>query len=171
MLLTFCLSCSSYKKGNMSEVTFIEKPPQTVEVTPEKPAVTGTSAYDDVADIIWQLCEIRIGYGKTELDREAMSQNGMGDMFILQLTEEGVNGKAAPNRYYTTYELRHNHNIRLRTIVSTLMAANINIGGLMETEYYWYLQHTNQWEIVNGELELYAYPSQNEEIVLRYTRQ
>ncbi|MDR3356012.1 MAG: META domain-containing protein [Spirochaetaceae bacterium] len=127
--------------------------------------------YEDLLDITWQLSEIRIGFGRTEFDRRAMAENNMGDVYTLKLTQEGISGKAAPNRYFSTYELQQNHDFRLRPIVGTLMAANINIGGIMESEYYWYLQHTTHWEIVNNGLELYAYPSQNEEIVLRYLRQ
>jgi hypothetical protein len=130
-----------------------------------------SAVYEDLLDIVWQLCEIRISYGRVEFDRQAMAENGMGDTYTLQLTPEGINGRAAPNRYLSTYELQYNHEFRLRPIVGTLMAANINIGGIMETEYYWYLQHTAHWEIVNNGLELYANPSQNEEIVLRYMRQ
>ncbi|MDR2444550.1 MAG: META domain-containing protein [Spirochaetaceae bacterium] len=130
-----------------------------------------TAVYGDLLDIVWRLYEIRISYGKTVFDRQAMAENGMDDIYTLQLTEEGLNGKAAPNLYRSTYELRHNHDFRLRPIVGTLMAANINIGGILESEYYWYLQHTTHWEIVNNGLELYAYPSQNEEIVMRYMRQ
>ena len=130
-----------------------------------------SAAYGDLLDIVWQLSEIRISYGKTVFDRQAMAENGMGDIYTLQLTEEGLNGKAAPNLYRTSYELRYNHDFRLRTIVGTLMAPNINIGGIMESEYYWYLQQTIHWEIINNGLELYAYPSQNEEIVMRYIRQ
>jgi hypothetical protein len=100
-----------------------------------------------------------------------MAANGLGDIYILQLTEEGINGKAAPNRYFTTFEIRHNRDYRLRPIVGTLMAANINIGGLMENEYYWYLQRTTHWEIVNDGLELYAKPNPAEDIVMRYTKQ
>jgi hypothetical protein len=129
------------------------------------------TVYEDLQEITWQLCEIRIGYGRIEFDRQGMAETGMGDLYTLQLTSEGINGKAAPNRYLSTYELRHNHDFRLRPIVGTLMAANINIGGIMESEYYWYLQRATHWEIVNNGLELYAYPSQNEEIVMRYLRQ
>jgi hypothetical protein len=130
-----------------------------------------TAVYEDLLNIVWQLCEIRISYGRVEFDRQAMAENGMGDIYTLQLTAEGLNGKAAPNLYRTDYELQHNHDFRLRPLVGTLMAANINIGGILETEYYWYLQHTTHWEIVNNGLELYANPSPNEEIVLRYLRQ
>ncbi|MDR2660267.1 MAG: META domain-containing protein [Spirochaetaceae bacterium] len=139
-------------------------------VTEAQPEVQ-ESNFGEILNILWELREIRINYGITELDRAAMAENGMGDVFIIQFTEEGINGKAAPNRYFSSFELLHEHDFRLRPIVSTLMAADINIGGLMENEYYWYLQRVSRWNIVNGGLELYAYPEPDNEITLRYTRQ
>jgi heat shock protein HslJ len=134
-------------------------------------AVSKNAVYEELLGIVWLLSEIEVSFGKTALDRAAMTANGMGDIYTMQLTEEGVSGKAAPNRYFTTFELRYNHDFRLRPIVGTMLPANINIGGLMENEYYWYLQRASHWEIVNNTLELYAYPSQNESVVLRYLRQ
>jgi heat shock protein HslJ len=135
------------------------------------PAVSLNAVYEELLNIVWLLSEIQVNYGKTALDRTAMAANGMGDIYTLQLTEEGISGKAAPNRYFTTFELRHNHDFRIRPIVGTMLPANINVGGLMENEYYWYLQRATHWEIVNNALELYAYPAQNESVVLRYLRQ
>jgi hypothetical protein len=179
----FC-SCKSAPQalGKSAGTTFVEDERYAITdeaITPQTESVAvqpqytqpQAAVYEDLLNIVWQLCEIRISYGKVEFDRQAMAENGMVDIYTLQLTEEGLNGKAAPNLYRTDYELQHNHDFRLRPLVGTLMAANINIGGILETEYYWYLQHTTHWEIVNNGLELYANPSQNEEIVLRYMRQ
>jgi hypothetical protein len=164
------------------EVVFVEEeiPPNTeipdieapivVEIDQNVPIMSQIAVYEELLDIVWHLSEIRLNYGRMELDRAAMTANNMGDIYTLQFTGEGISGKAAPNRYFTSFELRHNHDFRLRPIVGTMMAANINIGGLMENEYYWYLQRATHWEIVNNALELYAYPSQNEEVVLRYLR-
>jgi hypothetical protein len=168
--LTFALfGCASAPK-KLKEEGFVMEIPRTVDPVPQ-PMGNPNVAYNDIMNVVWQLSEIRISYGKTEFDRWAMAANGLGDIYILQLTEEGINGKAAPNRYFTTFEIRHNSDYRLRPIVGTLMTANINIGGLMENEYYWYLQRTTHWEVINDGLELYAKPSPAEEIVMRYTRQ
>lgn len=132
----------------------------------------GGSTHSDILGMIknrvWQLVEIRIGYGLIALDRQQMAYNNMNDVFIIQFTDEGVSGKAAPNRYFAPYEKQEGKNISIRQIVGTLMGGNINIGGLTENEYYWYLQRITRMDIVNGYLELYATPSPNEEIVLRY---
>lgn len=133
---------------------------------------TGTGGGNDpigqIKSRVWQLVEIRIGYGLIALDRQQMAYNNLNDVYIIQFTDEGVSGKAAPNRYFAPYERREGKNISIRQIVGTLMASNINIGGLMENEYYWYLQRITRLDLVNGYLELYANPSPNEEIVLRY---
>jgi drug/metabolite transporter (DMT)-like permease len=170
LLLVFS-NCASRSKVKGDSGFVIEVPRETTVPAPVQPVINQNISYEDITNVIWQLSQIRISYGKTELDRLAMAANGLADIYILQLTEEGINGKAAPNRYFTTFELRHNHDFRLRPIVGTLMAANINIGGLMENEYYWYLQRTTHWEIVDNGLELYANPSPTEEIVMRYIRQ
>ena len=132
----------------------------------------GGSTNSDILGMIknrvWQLVEIRIGYGLVALDRQQMAYNNMNDVYIIQFTDEGVSGKAAPNRYFAPYEKQEGKNISIRQIVGTLMGGNINIGGLTENEYYWYLQRVTRMDIVNGYLELYATPSPNEEIVLRY---
>ncbi|MDR1363687.1 MAG: META domain-containing protein [Spirochaetaceae bacterium] len=153
-------SCAALPQRTGEEFIILENPPV---------ADSGV-VFSEITNIVWELREIQVNYGKTELDRQAMAANDLGDSFTLQFTEEGVNGKAAPNRYFSTYELQHKHDFRLRPIVGTLMAANINIGGLMENEYYWYLQRANRWELVNGNLELYA-SGQDEDITLRFRRQ
>jgi hypothetical protein len=141
-----------------------------IVVVEDRVAQAAPVSFNEIKDIVWELYEIRISYGRTELNRQAMADNGLGDVFILQFTEEGINGKAAPNRYFSTYELMYDHDFRLRPIISTLMAADINIGGLMENEYYWYLQRTVRWEIINNGLELYT-GSPNENITLRFLPQ
>jgi heat shock protein HslJ len=104
-----------------------------------------------------------------------MADKGLNDAYILQITDEGVNGKAAPNRYFAPYERQDGYNIKIRQIVGTYMLSDVNVGGLMENEYYWYLQRIYQWRIDNGFLDLYAEPpNPNEEqgqalpIILRY---
>jgi hypothetical protein len=175
LLAILLLNCASATRNErfQDEVVFIEnEAPVPEEEARQAAYIAGQSLpYESLINTVWSLCEIRIGYGRTELDRKEMAENGMDDIYTLQLMEEGMSGKAAPNRYFTTYELLHNHDFRLRPIVGTMIAANINVGGLMENEYYWYLQRVTHWEIINGELELYAYPSQNEKVVLRYLRQ
>jgi heat shock protein HslJ len=131
------------------------------------------AAYSDIQGRIWLLSEVRINSGKMELDRAKMAKEDKGDMYVLQLTDEGINGKAAPNRYFAPFEMREGHEYRLGPIAGTLMASivPINIGGLMENEYYWYLQRTTHWEAAEQTLELTARPSPDEEIILRYVLQ
>jgi hypothetical protein len=145
--------------------------PIVIEMRETVPIVNRSIVYEELLNTVWMLAEIQVNYGKMVLDRAAMAINGMGDVYTIQLTEEGINGKAAPNRFHTTFELRYNHDFRLRPIAGTMMASNINIGGLMENEYYWYLQRVTHWEIVNNVLELYAHPSPSDEFVMRFLRQ
>lgn len=132
------------------------------------PPPANNDLFESIKNRRWQLIEIRINYGLIALDRQQMAYNNLNDVYIIQFTDDGVTGKAAPNRYFAPYEKREGKNITIRQIVGTLMTSNINVGGLMENEYYWYLQRITRFNVNNGYLELYATPSANEEIVLRY---
>lgn len=124
--------------------------------------------FDFIKDKVWQLVELRIGYGEIKLNRQEMTKNNMGSVYIIQFSEEGVNGQAAPNRYFAQYAAREGKNMTLQPIVGTLMAGDINVGGLMENEYYWYLQRITRWDANGNTLDLYASPRKDEEIILRY---
>ncbi|MDR0551925.1 MAG: META domain-containing protein [Spirochaetaceae bacterium] len=130
---------------------------------------------DAIKGRIWQLVDIRVGYGLIVLDRQMMEGQNLKNAYIIQFTDDGVNGEAAPNRYFAPYKQQDGYNVKIQQILGTYMMSNINVGGLMENEYYWYLQRIYEWRIVNGLLELYAEPpnpnpeqGQPPPIVLRY---
>jgi heat shock protein HslJ len=179
MLLAGC--ASSKKTAGAAE-----KPPSQTTAARAQSAPSGTQAagtaaanapapaprrevtFRDVKQKIWKLSEIRIGAGSTVIDRKKMEDAGMGDVYIIQFTDEGVNGKAAPNRYFAPYDMQEAKNVSVRTIVGTLMAATINVGGLMENEYYYYLQRISRWELSGSTLELFSAISPDEYAILCY---
>jgi heat shock protein HslJ len=126
------------------------------------------ATFQDIKDRIWKLTELSVGFGRVVFDRIGMENNGHGDVYIIQFADEGVNGKAAPNRYFAPYEVQEGHSVALRTIVGTMMAASINIGGIMETEFYYYLQRISRWDLQNGRLDLFVAVSPDENAVLSF---
>jgi len=136
--------------------------------------ITKENALDDISAFynqVWQLVKVRFDYGALDIDRATLQEDDMGDYFILQFVAEGVNGKAAPNRYFAPYSLKDGHNIALRPMVSTYIAPNFTGGGVFsEKEYYKYLQNINKWNFVLNTLYLFSTdPDTHDEVVLVFT--
>jgi hypothetical protein len=112
--------------------------------------------------------ELRVGIGSTVLDRKKMDSAGQSSMFIIQLSPAGLSGQAAPNKFFAPYNMQSSHTLTLRPLESTSELASLNIGGLMEDAYLFYLQRINSWQYRDGRLWLYAPYSINEEAILIY---
>jgi hypothetical protein len=134
-----------------------EKAAAEEPVQPPPPPVREWT-FEDITEKIWRLSAIRIGYGNIELDRPAMKNAGMDELYVLQFKEEGINGKALFNYYFAPYVRHEGKEVAFRQIVGTRLATTgtINVGGLGEEEYYWYLQRVTRWAIVDDRLELYT---------------
>jgi hypothetical protein len=147
--------------------------PATPPPRPTSLPLPSQATFDDIKGIIWKLGEMRIGAGSITLDRKAMDTKGQGDMFILQFSDEGLNGKAAPNRYFGSYNSVDGHNISIGPVMGTRMASlnPIVIGGLSEDEYNWYINRISRWEITGDQrLALYGPDGANEEFTMIYTQ-
>jgi heat shock protein HslJ len=129
--------------------------------------------FNDIKERLWKLAELRIGAGTVTMNRQDMEAAGQGDIFILQFSDEGLNGKAAPNRYFGPYLSREGKNVSVRPIMGTRMASlsPINIGGITEDEYYWYINRVVRWDIQpDGRLALFAKGSQDETYTLLFVQ-
>ena len=126
--------------------------------------------FAELSERVWHLAAIKVGHGVIFLDRAAMKTAGQGDIYVLQFKEEGINGKAVFNYYFAPYARREGNDIGFRQIVGTRQgsSAGVNVAGLGEEEYYWYLQRVTRWQVSNDRLALYA-PSGESEIVLYFT--
>ncbi|GHV82831.1 hypothetical protein AGMMS50212_01710 [Spirochaetia bacterium] len=162
LAVTIFTGCAS-KKINNSDPLIYQVLPNAV------PPYSTIVSLETISNRTWQLSEIIIGEGQTTLNRAKMSDAGKGGYFVLQFTPEGINGRAAPNTYFAPYAAHEGKSISLRPITGTLHATEINIGGLMESEYYWYLQRINRWELSGNVLELFLTPVAGQNIVMRYT--
>jgi len=107
--------------------------------------------------------------GKTiVLDRAKLNAEGAGDIFTLTVDESRLAGKAAPNRYTTSYKAGENNTLTLSPVISTLMASSYDPERIQEHEYYQYLAKVKSWKINQNKLELYTTDDSNKEAVLVY---
>jgi len=129
----------------------------------------GASNLSIIKNTIWLLSEIKIGYGSIAIDRALLERDNCGDYFSIQFVNEGINGKAAPNRYFAPYALISGNEVALRPIVGTLMSATVNVANsLTERDYYQYLQAAYRWEWARGALFIYSTTEGGEDAILIY---
>jgi hypothetical protein len=133
---------------------------------PPEALAQADTPWSDITGKIWRLIELRVGGGSTVLDRDKMKADGQQDNFILQFDDNGANGVGAPNRYFAPYNTRTGHTVTLRQIQTTGEISTVVTGGLMEQQYFFYLQRVSSWEYKNGRLLLHAPYLQNQEAVL-----
>jgi heat shock protein HslJ len=143
------------------------KEPAAAEAAPEAPPPAPVVTFENIKNTVWQLNEIKMGYGSIMLDRALFSASQMGDYYTLQFITEGASGRAAPNRYFAPYALISDHDIAIRPIAGTMMASLNSIGVLAEQRYFAILQSMTRWDLKDGVLQVYA-PGENpgEEITM-----
>ncbi|MDR2467378.1 MAG: META domain-containing protein [Spirochaetaceae bacterium] len=150
------------------------QPAPAAALLPQAPAEETAPAknVDSLKNTIWQLTELRIGVGSIMLDRTLMTGNQMNDYFTLQFVNEGISGRAAPNRYFAPYALLDGNNLMIRPIAGTLMSPLTTIGVLNEDRYYALLQNITHWDSKDNILHLYI-PAEKEgiEVVMVYKPQ
>jgi hypothetical protein len=130
--------------------------PNSTNSSANNSAAAGTSNFELIKNKKWILSEVRIGYGYVVLDRELMAGNQMSDYYSLQFINEGVNGVAAPNRYYAPYALVESNNVMIHPVASTLMASSLAIGVLDEQKFFSLLQNMKRWSEINSILHIYS---------------
>jgi hypothetical protein len=126
---------------------------------------------DDIKNIVFKLIEVKEEYGTITVDRDLLSQKSFGDYFTLQFADEGVNGKACPNRYFSPYAMIDGQNIALKPMVSTYIASNFNLfgGAMSEKKYYNLLQNLDSWKYVTGILQIYSVDENGSEVTLVFS--
>ncbi|GMO23939.1 MAG: hypothetical protein Ta2B_03260 [Termitinemataceae bacterium] len=140
----------------------------------KKTATVVADSFDGIKTQNWLLCQITVGAGDIILKRQEMAEHNLGDVYTLQITNEGLSGKAAPNKYFAAFASNgaggDSHSFTLQQIKGTPMAANINVGGLMEPSYYWYLQRATKWQLNGQYLLLYtqAKDDTSQQIIMIY---
>jgi heat shock protein HslJ len=112
--------------------------------------------FSDVTEKEWRLAEIRTEPENIVFDRNKLADEGFAGIFTLNFNTGRISGKGAPNRYSAPYELTSSKdaNISIKPVAGTLMAPLVEPEKLKEREFFAYLQNTQKWDIVNGNLEL-----------------
>jgi heat shock protein HslJ len=129
---------------------------------------TGARAleFSDVRDKNWKLTEVRAGKNNVIFQRSMLEQEVPGDVFTLRFDEERVTGVACPNRYFAPYEMAEKQTIDIKPIAATLMFALFEPKQLKEGEFFTYLENTDQWNFVKGNLELRSKNNEGAEVFL-----
>jgi hypothetical protein len=124
--------------------------------------------FESITEKIWRLSAIKFTYSSIQLDRAAMQDAGMDEMYVLQFNEEGMNGKALSNYYFAPYAKQEGKEVAFHQIVGTLAADpdSPEAGSLREEDYYQYLQQVTRWNVTGNQLEL---SSEDSKITLYYT--
>lgn len=120
------------------------------------------SDLESVKNKVWLLSEVRLGYGSTMLNRELLVSNQMGNYYSLQFINEGINGTAAPNRYFAPYSLIDGSNVMIHPIASTLIASSPAIGVIDEQRFFSLLQEMKRWGENDSILHIYSNNGENQ---------
>jgi heat shock protein HslJ len=131
-----------------------------------------TAAFSDTFGREWKLTAVKsaspVNTGVTGFSRQELEEIGMGDAYTLQIDEERFSGKAAPNRYFTSYSLGDGYDIQVNPIAGTLMMSLKEPDGLKEREYFAYLALVNRWDLHRDVLTFYTVNTNGEETLLIY---
>ncbi|MDR2662176.1 MAG: META domain-containing protein [Treponema sp.] len=131
-------------------------------------ASSGASYLSSISGKDWKLLELRRSDKTVTLDRNKLTADGMGDLFTLTVDSARLSGKAAPNRYISTYQAGENNTLTIAPPIGTLMASIYDPERLREEEYFQYLSKVKSWKLNQGKLELYTTDASNKEAVLVY---
>jgi len=125
--------------------------------------------FSDVRDKDWKLMEVRAGTNSVIFQRSMVTQESIKDFYTLRFDAERVNGAGYPNRYFAPYALAEKQAINIQPIASTLMLAMSEPEQLKEREFFSYLEKTDQWNLVKGNLELRSKNNEGAAVVLVFS--
>jgi len=135
-----------------------------------KPDGNATIAY--ITSKEWKLIEVRAEdtfLRETLFDRNTLSKEAAGDVFILKVTNDFVSGKAAPNTYTAQYTANErDKTISVKEMVVTELPPVWQPLKIKEQDYYTYLKNAYKWDVANGRLLLYSKAENGRDILLTY---
>jgi heat shock protein HslJ len=126
--------------------------------------------FTDVSGLEWKLIGVSIEGQSINFDRNALVNDGFGEIFTLTFDAERLSGVGAPNRYFAPYTLGSKQAITVQTVAGTLMAAIRQPEKLRENDYFTYISNTYEWNLVGGNLELHSKNADGKDVVLTFTR-
>ena len=121
--------------------------------------------FNEVKNRNWLLAEVRFGQEIIAIDR-SRQEEGLGEIFTLRFDDERISGTGAPNRYFAPYALANRQGVSIGIIAGTQMASLFEPEDFKEYEYFTWLHNVERWNLVEGNLELYAAGSDDSQVVL-----
>jgi hypothetical protein len=154
--------------ANGQRETVAPPPEETAAEEPVPPPPVREWTFERIKEKVWRLSAIKFTYSSIQLDRAAMQDAGMDEIYVLQFNEEGVNGKALSNYYFAPYAKQEGKEVAFHQIVGTLAADpdSTEAGSPSEEDYYRYLQQVTRWNVTDDHLEL---STEDDSITLYYT--
>ena len=132
-------------------------------------AQTGSSGADHLRTITgkeWRLVELRFSERTVILNRNELSSD-MRDILTMNIDNNRVSGRGAPNRYFTSYRAEANNALTFQPIASTLMATIFfEPQRIREEEYFQYLSRVTRWNLNRNRLELFSTEANGRELVM-----
>lgn len=118
----------------------------------------------------WKLTGVFVNGQNTGFSRNALAVQGFIDAFTISFDAERLSGAGAPNRYFAAYTLGENRAINVSMVASTMMAAIIEPEELREHDYFFFIEHATEWNLIDGNLELLSRSRAGEEVKLIFRR-
>jgi hypothetical protein len=127
---------------------------------------TGTPGFEMVIGKEWRLVELKggigIGFSRDMLDAE------FAGIYTLEFQNGMAFGRGAPNTYRAPFEQGRDQSLDIKPGATTLMAPLGEPEGLVERDYFEYLERVYRWNLNDGALELYTRNNNGEDAVLVY---
>ena len=140
--------------------------------TPSQGGTTGSTGANYVTSISgknWKLGELRFTDRIVTLNRNELAAD-QADFFTLTIDNERISGRAAPNRYMTSYQAGANNALTIQPIASTMMALIVSDPQrIQEPEYFQYLGKVKSWKINQNKLELTTADAANKALIMVFT--
>lgn len=143
----------------------VSNPPATSSEGKGEGAVSTEQAdFSVISSKMWKLTEIQIGDETIAVQRAAEQE----DLFTLEFRDGHIYGKAAPNRYNSTYTDGEGGSLTIGNAASTLMMGFNMPARPTESEYFAYLSKVSHYKIDGQTFALYSEDETGEEVVLLF---
>ena len=130
---------------------------------------TGANYVTSISGRNWKLTELHFTDRTVTLNRNELTGD-QADFFTLAIDNERISGRAAPNRYMTSYQAGANNALTIQPIASTMMALiYTDPQRIQEPEYLQYLGKVKSWRVNQNKLELTTTDAANKELIMVFS--
>ena len=130
---------------------------------------TGAEYITSISGKSWKLTELRFTDRTVTLNRSELTRD-QADFFTLTIDNERVSGRAAPNRYFTSYKAGADNSLTIQPIASTMMALIVtDPQRIQEPQYLQYLGKVKSWKINQNKLELTTTDAANRTLIMVFS--